>query len=215
VICHLSFDLPSFDFVKYSFNNLSFFLFTANDVNPNTKKRSLMSPSPTEDVPVGKKSGGIPRMVETDLDPSVISASDDSFRSKDITSETFVCDAEEEDSFDPPSYKSASLNNGTCAMADDNLSDVGDNRGLRAKSESSKTSDRLSKSHLIILDDEIVQDGSLINNGTRSVEISSDSVSATAEFGVITSTKKIEDYLRDRGSSLPSLLPVSKGMFVF
>jgi len=190
-------------------------LFTANDVNPNTKKRSLMSPSPTEDVPVGKKSCGIPRMVETDLDPRVISASDDSFRSKDITSETIVCDAEEEDSFDSPSYKSASLNKGTCAMADDNLSDVGDNQGLRAKSESSKISDRLSKSHLINLDDEIVQDGSLINNGTRSVEILSDSVSPKAEFGVITSTKKIEDYLLDRGSSLPSLLPVSKGMFVF
>jgi|AntRauTorckE5430_2_1112549.scaffolds.fasta_scaffold06559_1 hypothetical protein len=155
-------------------------------------------------------------MVETDIDPSMISASDDSFRSNGMNSETYVCDAVVEDSYDSPSYKSDSLNKGTCLMEDNNLSDDGDNLGLRAKSESSKISDRLSKSHPILLDGdaEIVQDTSSINNGTRSLEILSESVSTTkAEFGVISSIKKIEEYLRDRCSSLPSLSPVSKGMF--
>jgi hypothetical protein len=53
-------------------------------------------------------------VVETDIDPSMISASDDSFRSNGMNSKAFVCDAVVEDSYDSPSYKSDSLNKGTC-----------------------------------------------------------------------------------------------------
>jgi len=154
-------------------------------------------------------------MVETDLNPSVVSTSDLSFCSKHIDSETFVCDAVDE-SFDSLSNKSTCLSKGTCSMADNILPGVGDNLGYRARSEPSKISDRPSMSRPIIIDVDYVHDRPLINNGTCSVEIS-DSVSTmvTAKFGVITSSPKIEEYLRDRCSlsGFPEMI-ISKGTFL-